>query len=68
MKKLQDSSSRKVTSTSLTASFAEVVDLIQQARQRAFHAVNTELIDLYWQVGEYISTQARDCGRGDGCG
>jgi predicted nuclease of restriction endonuclease-like (RecB) superfamily len=24
------------------------VDLIQQARQRAFQAVNTELLDLYW--------------------
>ena len=35
-------------------SFAEVVDLIQQARQRALQAVNAELIDLYWQVGEYI--------------
>jgi predicted nuclease of restriction endonuclease-like (RecB) superfamily len=29
--------------------------LIQQARQRAFQAVNTTLIDLYWRVGEYIS-------------
>ena len=55
MKKRQDFSSRKVTSTSLAASFAEVVDLIRQARQRTFYAVNTELIDLYWQVGEYIS-------------
>src|SRR5215467_11491480 len=41
--------------TGLEASFSEVVNLIQQARQRAFQAVNTELIDLYWQVGEYIS-------------
>jgi predicted nuclease of restriction endonuclease-like (RecB) superfamily len=39
----------------LEASFSEVVNLIQHARQRAFQAVNTELIDLYWQVGEYIS-------------
>jgi DUF1016 N-terminal domain len=35
--------------------FSEVVHLIQSARQRAFQAVNTALIDLYWQVGEYIS-------------
>jgi predicted nuclease of restriction endonuclease-like (RecB) superfamily len=66
MKKLQGSSSRKVTSTSLTASFAEVVDLIQQARQRAFHAVNTELIDLYWQVGEYISRKLETAAWGEG--
>jgi len=29
--------------------------LIAAARQRAYRAVNTSLIDLYWQVGEYIS-------------
>jgi predicted nuclease of restriction endonuclease-like (RecB) superfamily len=37
------------------SSFREVVSLIQRARQRAFQAVNTELIDLYWRVGQYIS-------------
>jgi hypothetical protein len=37
------------------ASLAEIVGLIAAARQRAFQAVNTTLIDLYWQVGEYIS-------------
>ena len=37
------------------SSFREVVSLIQRARQRAFQAVNVELIDLYWRVGEYIN-------------
>jgi predicted nuclease of restriction endonuclease-like (RecB) superfamily len=37
------------------AGFAEVAGLIAAARQRAFQAVNTSLIDLYWQVGQYIS-------------
>jgi predicted nuclease of restriction endonuclease-like (RecB) superfamily len=37
------------------AAFAEVVGLIAAARQQAYQAVNTALIDLYWQVGEYIS-------------
>ncbi len=60
MKKRQDLSQRKVVSASLEASFAEVVDLIQQARQHALQAVNTELIDLYWQIGEYISRQTRE--------
>ncbi len=41
-------------------SFNEVVHLIQSARQRAFQAVNTALIDLYWQVGEYISRKIAD--------
>ncbi len=51
---------------SLEASFAEVVDLIQRARQRAFQAVNTELIDLYWRVGEYISRKLETAAWGEG--
>ena len=35
--------------------FAEVVALIATSQQNAYRAVNTALIDLYWQVGEYIS-------------
>lgn len=35
--------------------FDEVVGLIEQARRRAYQAVNTHLIDLYWQVGEFVS-------------
>jgi predicted nuclease of restriction endonuclease-like (RecB) superfamily len=35
--------------------FREILDLIASARQRAYQAVNTALIDLYWQVGEHLS-------------
>jgi predicted nuclease of restriction endonuclease-like (RecB) superfamily len=35
--------------------FAEIVRLIQTSRHQALQAVNTALIDLYWQVGEVIS-------------
>jgi predicted nuclease of restriction endonuclease-like (RecB) superfamily len=66
MKKRQALSPRKVVSASLDASFAEVVNLIQQARQRTFHAINTELIDLYWQVGEYISRKLETAAWGEG--
>ena len=48
------------------SSFREVVNLIQRARQRAFHAVNTELIDLDWRVGEYISRKLETAEWGDG--
>ena len=48
------------------SSFREVVSLIQRARQRAFQAVNTELIDLYWRVGEYISRKLEAAEWGDG--
>ena len=39
----------------IETSFAEVVSLIEQARRRAYQAVNTELVGLYWQIGQYIS-------------
>jgi len=45
--------------------FREVVSLIQRARQRAFQAVNTELIDLYWRVGQYISRKLDKAEWGD---
>lgn len=35
--------------------FNEVLALIHGARQQAIQAVNTRLIELYWQVGGYIS-------------
>lgn len=35
--------------------FTEVVKLIRQSRINALKAVNAELINLYWQVGEYLS-------------
>lgn len=50
----------------IEASFAEVVSLIQQARQRALHVVNTALVELYWRVGEYISRKIETAEWGDG--
>ena len=46
--------------------FADIVGLIAAARQRAFQAVNTTLIDLYWQVGEYISRKIETAEWGEG--
>jgi predicted nuclease of restriction endonuclease-like (RecB) superfamily len=47
-------------------SFAEVVVLIQSAKQRAMQAVNTQLVELYWQVGAYISQKLEQAEWGDG--
>jgi predicted nuclease of restriction endonuclease-like (RecB) superfamily len=41
--------------TAMETSFAEVVALIQSAKQRAIQAVNAQLVELYWQVRAYIS-------------
>lgn len=45
--------------------FEEVLTLIEQARQRATQAVNTQLIELYWQVGAYISNKLDQAEWGD---
>ncbi len=34
--------------------FSEVIKLIKQSRSNAIKAVNSELINLYWNIGEYI--------------
>lgn len=45
--------------------FDEVIALIHSARQRAVQAVNTHLIELYWQVGGYISRKIENAEWGD---
>jgi len=52
--------------TQLDKQFSDVTRLIEAARQRAYQAVNTTLIDLYWQVGEYISRKLEAAEWGDG--
>jgi predicted nuclease of restriction endonuclease-like (RecB) superfamily len=46
--------------------FAEVVAMIQAARGRALAAVNSELVDLYWRVGAYISQKLETAAWGEG--
>ena len=48
------------------SSFVEVVELIEQARQHTTRAINTALIELYWEVGKYVSQQAASAGWGKG--
>jgi len=45
--------------------FNEVLALIQSAKQQAMQAVNTQLIELYWQVGAYISRKLERAEWGD---
>jgi len=46
--------------------FAEVLNHIQQTRQKIFTHVNTALIDLYWQVGRTISQKVQTDAWGKG--
>ena len=62
--------SRKKSGNEISAApeiaFAEVVQMIDKARQHAYQAVNTALIELYWQVGAYISAKLAAAEWGDG--
>lgn len=52
--------------TPATPDFGEITRLIETARQRAYRAVNTALIDLYWQVGAYLSGKIKAAEWGEG--
>jgi predicted nuclease of restriction endonuclease-like (RecB) superfamily len=52
--------------TPAAESFGEITKLIEAARQKAFQAVNTVLIDLYWHVGKIISHKVKSAEWGDG--
>jgi predicted nuclease of restriction endonuclease-like (RecB) superfamily len=49
----------------LQEKFSDIITLIQQARQNAVQAVNTELINLYWLVGEHISKRLANSSWGE---
>ena len=48
------------------ATFSEVVKLIAASKEKAFQAVNTTLIDLYWNIGATISRKIETAEWGDG--
>jgi len=45
--------------------FVEIVQIIKQSRTNAIKAVNAELINLYWNVGMYISDKLKHADWGD---
>lgn len=54
------------TGDTMRTDFAEIARLIESARHQALQAVNTTLIDLYWQVGAQISRKLETAEWGDG--
>ncbi len=49
----------------LDTGFNEIKDLIDKARTDAFKSVNTQLIQLYWRIGEYISLKLAEANWGE---
>lgn len=43
----------------LTSQFSHIVNLISRSKQQAQKAINRELINLYWQIGELISQETQ---------
>ena len=51
-------------STQKTGQFDEIISIIDNARTRAMKAVNAELIQMYWEIGAYVSERVKDGGWG----
>jgi predicted nuclease of restriction endonuclease-like (RecB) superfamily len=45
--------------------FTDIIQLIKKSRINAIRAVNAELINLYWNIGEYISRKIEQSEWGD---
>jgi predicted nuclease of restriction endonuclease-like (RecB) superfamily len=45
--------------------FTDIIQLIKKSRTRAIKAVNAELINLYWNIGEHISKKIEQSEWGD---
>lgn len=48
-----------------TNQFDKIISIIDNARTRALKAVNAELIQMYWNVGEYLSALCASSSFGD---
>ncbi len=56
----------KADDAALAKSFAEVAEMIRAAKRKATRTVSTQLVELYWQVGAYISRKLEEAEWGDG--
>lgn len=45
--------------------FSDIISIIESAKTRAMKAVNAELINMYWEVGKYLSSLVSDSSFGD---
>lgn len=44
--------------------FDDILAIVSNARLRAAQAVNTELINMYWEIGSYVSKRVKNMGWG----
>lgn len=46
--------------------FENIIAIIEQYKMRAIKAVNAELIEMYWQIGKFLSEKTENEGWGKG--
>ena len=44
--------------------FESIIAIIEQSKIRAIKAVNAEMIEMYWQIGKYLSEKTKSEGWG----
>jgi predicted nuclease of restriction endonuclease-like (RecB) superfamily len=44
----------------LITNFAEIISIIEKAKAKIYKTVNNGLIDMYWEIGEYISRKVAE--------
>lgn len=50
--------------TAKIGEFDEIISIIDNARTRALKVVNAEMIQMYWDIGAYVSERVKDGGWG----
>lgn len=45
--------------------FNDIINIIEQSKSRALKAVNAEMINMYWQIGKYLSELCKNSPLGD---
>ncbi len=50
----------------LDKQFSEVLNQIQKAKQKAYQQVNSILVELYWNIGKYLSLRIKEANLGKG--
>jgi predicted nuclease of restriction endonuclease-like (RecB) superfamily len=54
------------STTTPQAQFSEVLTQIQTAKRQAYRQINKSLVELYWNIGKYISSQVKTSSWGKG--
>ncbi len=66
MKKSKIEDTLQPTKSNYEKQFSEIQQFIRAAKERAYSAVNHEMIELYWQIGEYVSKRVEKLEWGNG--